>query len=174
MRRLSVRFHRNSHQELIRAAEEALAQREGEIARAGALEQEKSELVEALKEKESLITSQNEEISRLQSVIDRQAAEIALLKPIPVVGMPDTFSSDTGSGAAIENGQPKPAAEICLVSQSWLKGRLITIMAVFMGVVVVGGGSLAVFRADAKRKFTVRMTREQLDDYIRYQRGRGK
>jgi hypothetical protein len=165
----------NQRQALIDTAEEALAQRDGEVARAAALENENAGLILALQGKDNQIAGKDAEIARLNAEIERQAAEIALLKVVPATGQPETYGAPADPGAATGVVASKSTTRAGLVMPAGVWGRLVVLGAILMGIAVIGLGGFAVFRGGANRRLsTVRMTRDQLKEYLRYQRERGK
>lgn len=66
------------------------------------------------------------------------------------------------------------ANELCLPVQTQnLPGQLGLGLAVLVGVAALGSGGYLYFHHDPNRKYPVKMTKEQIKEYARYQRERG-
>jgi hypothetical protein len=71
------------------------------------------------------------------------------------------------SGSAVEQTYSLP------VQMTDLPGQLGLGLAILGGMAALGSGGYIYYRQDPSRKYTVKMTKEQIRDYARYQRERG-
>jgi hypothetical protein len=107
----------------------------------------------------------NEKIA-LQTKLDQAQASVVL------PGVPDTGGQVTVPQVAETTGTAEKA--ICLpVRADNLPNQLGTGLALLIGMVALGSGGYIFSRSDSTRKYAVKMTKEQIRDYARYQRERG-
>ncbi len=124
----------------------------------------------------SAVVERDAQIAQLQDRYNALDAHVRELNAI-IVGLQDDLAVAqvqqspqipvTGEGAS-----PQMTGPLCLVTRAAVMQGSGSLLAVLTGVVALGGGGLAAYRA-GDRKVTVRMTRSQLQDYIRYQREAG-
>lgn len=130
------------------------------------------------------VVNREQDLAKLQERYDALDAHVRELDGI-IVGLQDQLAVAQSQQAPQipitggEGSQPS-ASQVCLVSRAALEqaseslagGSLWIVMA---GVFALGGGGYAVVHHSERgdRKVTVRMTRSQLQEYIRYQRQAG-
>lgn len=130
------------------------------------------------------VVNREQDLAKLQARYDALDAHVRELDGI-IVGLQDQLAvaqSQQAPQIPITGGEgaTPSASQVCLVSRAALEqaseslagGSLWIVMA---GVFALGGGGYAVVHHSERgdRKVTVRMTRSQLQEYIRYQRQAG-
>jgi cell division protein FtsB len=161
--------------ELQEQRDQALVDRDEAVGKVDGLVAENAMLREDLRNQNSVADNRQQEIDRL--VNEKQAlqtrnmeieTQIANLtqSPLPVTGNRNTVTEQAGI-VAETNG-------ICLqVRTQSLPEQLGLGIAVLVGLAALGSGGYLYFRHDPNRKYPVKMTREQIKEYARYQRERG-
>jgi uncharacterized protein (DUF3084 family) len=137
-----------------------LAEAEGRVT---ALEAEKSELTQELNRAQQAINSQNQEITRLQT------------ESVALKNMVDQAKAAPQNPSMDEQNSPSQSSTnsemvTALLSES---NPLGIGLAVLIGMMALGSGGYIVYHHDSNRKYTVKMTREQIRDFARYQRVQG-
>lgn len=156
--------------------ESAIKARDEALAKVDNLTKEIAGLQDDLLGVQSMSTIRQEEITRLIQQASELQGQILVLQArnqeleaqvaglpqgsVPVTGTndADTVTHDTNFTKAISRGLPR---------------QLGLGLGVLIGMAAIGSGGYLYYHYDPNRKYSVKMTREQIKDYARYQRERG-
>lgn len=156
--------------------ESAMKARDEALAKVDNLTKEIAGLQDDLRGVQSMSTIRQEEIARLIQQASELQGQILVLQArnqeleaqvaglpqgsVPVTGTNDTDSvaQDTNFAKAISRSLPR---------------QLGLGLGVLIGMAAIGSGGYLYYHYDPNRKYSVKMTREQIKDYARYQRERG-
>ncbi len=156
--------------------ESAIKARDEALAKVDNLTKEIASLQDDLLGVQSMSTIRQEEIARLIQQASELQGQILVLQArnqeleaqvaglpqgsVPVTGTndTDTVRHDTNFTKAISRGLPR---------------QLGLGLGVLIGMAAIGSGGYLYYHYDPNRKYSVKMTREQIKDYARYQRERG-
>lgn len=122
------------------------------------------------------VVNREQDLAKLQERYNALDGHVRELDSI-IVGLQDQLAvaqSQQAPQIPITGGEgaTQSASQFCLVSRAALENAGGSLWMVMAGVVALGGGGYAAAR-HSDRKVSVRMTRSQLQEYIRYQRQAG-
>jgi FtsZ-binding cell division protein ZapB len=165
-----------------KARDEAVARVDGLNAEIASLKGENQRVMEGLKNAQSAAESMQKENERLVKEANAQRAQMMDLQS-KYTALEAEYTQSQPAGQIAVTGNDRPVAKNagiaaeqanCLPIQTTaLPGQLGLGLAILVGMAALGSGGYIYYRHDPTRKYAVKMTKEQIRDYARYQRERG-